>query len=291
MDYLKFKQILNKHIFKEERIELLRKIADYPERFIGLFRPSKPGTKILQNLLQSHEIRFGKALEEVIEEILKELGYEILDKNLTTADNQQLHIDQFFMDKHGNIYFIEQKIRDDHDSSKKRGQIENFTKKLEEIYKRYKNNNISAIMYFIDPDFKKNKNFYEEKLKKLSDVYKYKVKTYLFYGEELFKFLNAEQCWKNLLDWLKQWKEELPEIPEIDFDKEPKESFYEIRELELRYWKKLLQNDKLWEEGIMQAIFRNGETLKLLYNYFNNDESKKELAKMIGKILNKYYNK
>ena len=53
--------------------ELLKKVADRPERFIGLFRPSKPGTKILQHLLHSHEIRFGDALEELIEEILKDL--------------------------------------------------------------------------------------------------------------------------------------------------------------------------------------------------------------------------
>jgi len=286
MDYSKFKQILNKHIFEEEKIELLKKIADYPERFIGLFRPSKPGTKILQNLLQSHEIRFGNALEEVIEEILKDLGYIILPKSITTADGKELSIDQFFKDKNGNIYFIEQKVRDDHDSSKKEGQIQNFEKKLEEIYKRYSNNNITGIMYFIDPDFMKNRNFYEKKLRELSNSYK--VNTYLFYGKELFEFLNAGQYWEDLLNWLKQWKEELPEIPEIDFDKEPEKSFKEIKELETKYWKKLLQNDKLWEEGIMQTIFRNGKTLKLLSDYFN-EKSNKELAKMIDEKLNKYY--
>lgn len=47
MNYDKFCAILNKHIFEEEKKELLRKLADNPERFVGLFRPTKPGAKVL----------------------------------------------------------------------------------------------------------------------------------------------------------------------------------------------------------------------------------------------------
>lgn len=82
MNYEDFCRILNKHIFEGEKKELLRRIADNPERFIGLFRPTKPGAKILQHLLQSHEIRMGDALEEIIEEILRSLGFKILSKNI-----------------------------------------------------------------------------------------------------------------------------------------------------------------------------------------------------------------
>ncbi|MEM4714473.1 MAG: hypothetical protein QXQ79_02965 [Candidatus Nanoarchaeia archaeon] len=60
----------------------------------------------------------------------------------------------------------------------------------------------------------------------------------------------------------------MPEIPEIDFDKTPKESFEEIKELPIRHWRKLLENEKLWTEGIIKAIFRNGKTLGLISNYF-----------------------
>lgn len=65
MDYSKFTEILNKHIFEGEKKDLLKKIAENPERFIGLFRPTKPHAKILQHLLQSHEIRMGDAEQEV----------------------------------------------------------------------------------------------------------------------------------------------------------------------------------------------------------------------------------
>lgn len=61
---------MNVRIFEHGQRDLLEKIAESPERFIGLFSPSKPETKILQNLLQSHEIRFGRALEQFIEDLV-----------------------------------------------------------------------------------------------------------------------------------------------------------------------------------------------------------------------------
>ena len=287
MNYSKFCAILNKHIFEGEKMELLKKLADSPERFIGLFRPSKPGTKILQHLLQSHEIRFGDALEELIEEILKDLGYSILPKSITTANGEQLSLDQFFTDGES-YYFIEQKIRDDHDSTKKRGQIENFEAKLEELFKIY-GNKLIGIMYFVDPDLVKNKNFYISELNRLNKYYK--VPLYLFYGKELFEFLKSPKYWKSLLNWLNKWKKSLPEIPEIDLDTNPQESFEEIKDLEIRYWRKLLENEKLWEEGIIKAIFRTGQTLNLILNYFTNQELApyQKISTLLKDRLEKYY--
>ncbi|GAH88919.1 unnamed protein product, partial [marine sediment metagenome] len=117
MNYEEFCEILNKHIFEGEKRDLLKKLADRPERFMGLFRPTKPGTKILQHLLQSHEIRFGDSMEELIDVVLGDLGYSILPKAIQNSDGERLSIDQYFTAD--NIhYFIEQKVRDDHDSTK-----------------------------------------------------------------------------------------------------------------------------------------------------------------------------
>ncbi len=82
MRYKKFKGILNETIFEKSKARLIEKIAQSPNRYIGLFRPTRPKAKILQNLLQSHEIRFGDAFEIIIEAYLREFGYEILEKNL-----------------------------------------------------------------------------------------------------------------------------------------------------------------------------------------------------------------
>lgn len=287
MNYQLFCQILNKHIFEGEKIELLRRISESPERFIGLFRPTKPGAKILQNLLQSHEIRMGGALEEIIEQILKDIGFKILPKNIKNTKGEQLSIDQYFTDGK-NYYFIEQKVRDDHDSTKKRGQISNFEEKLE-ILRSTHGSNLVGIMYFIDPDLSKNKNYYDEELRKLKEFYGVELK--LFYGKELFDYLRISNIWNDILSWLKQWKESLPELPEINFDSNPERSFEEIKNLELRFWRKILENDKLWEEGIIKAIFRQGITLRFLLEYFNNKKSHPytQLAEMLSEKIKKYY--
>jgi len=287
MNYQKFCDILNKHIFEREKEEILRKIANNPERFIGLFRPTKPSLKILQHLLQSHEIRMGDAFEEIIEEFLKNLDYRVLPKDLEIEKGKYLSLDQYFMVSK-KYYFIEQKVRDDHDSSKKRGQISNFEAKIEFLYKKHKSKLI-GIMYFIDPDLSKNKNYYIDELDRLKNFYGIELK--LFYGKEFFEYIGSPQIWDTILEWLKKWKEGLSELPEINFDLTPQKSLHEIKNLEIRSWKKILANEKLWDEGIIQAIFKEGKTLKLLLNFFQKQSPKpyKNLVDMLTEKLKKYY--
>jgi len=99
MEFEKFKGIFNETIFEKSKIALVEKIAKYPSRYIGLFRPTKPKAKILQNLLQSHEIRFGDAFETLIEEYLRELGFKILDKKFSADNGDKLNVDQCFSKK------------------------------------------------------------------------------------------------------------------------------------------------------------------------------------------------
>ena len=287
MNYEKFSIILNKHIFKGEKKELLQRIADYPERFVGLFRPTKPGTKVLQYLLQSHEIRMGDALEEIIEEILKTLGFKVLSKSMVNENGESLSLDQYFTDGQVN-YFIEQKVRDDHDSSKKRGQISNFETKLEILHKKH-GTALFGCMYFIDPGLSKNKNYYLQELGKLEEFYG--VKLMLFYGKELFEYLRHPEIWDNILLWMKQWKDGLHELPEINFDTKSQENLEEIKDLELRNWRKILENETLWEEGIIKAISRQGTILQLLLDFFKKQNSTpyNQLANLLTERLRKYY--
>lgn len=290
MEYEKFRKILNKHIFESEKKELLRKIADKPERFIGLFRPTKPKAKILQHILQSHEIRFGDAVEEIISELLTEWGYEVLPKIIIPDPSNPkkiLNIDQYF--KKANVYyFIEQKIRDDHDSTKKRGQINNFETKLEFLYRKH-GSTLKGIMYFIDPDLIKNKNYYVEQLNRMAKIYG--VELTLLYGKEFFEYFGRSEFWSILIEWLSKWKEELPDLPEINLDKEWKKSFEEIKTLEIRFWRKILENEKLWDEGIIKAIFPEGRTLKLLLEFFSSrmETPYKSLADLLNQKLIKYF--
>ncbi len=76
MQYKKFCSILNSNIFEKSKSKLLTAISERPERYIGLFRATKPKTKIIQNLLQSQEIKFGDSFEEIIREYILEMGYK-----------------------------------------------------------------------------------------------------------------------------------------------------------------------------------------------------------------------
>lgn len=282
MKYIKFKSIFNEIIFEKSKVDLITKVAKYPQRYIGLFRPIKPKAKLLQNLLQSHEIRFGDAFEKLIEQYLKELGYEILDKSFNYRNGNKLNVDQFF--KNDDFYFfVEQKVRDDHDSTKKRGQISNFEKKLETIISIYGDYNLKGFFYFIDPDLEKNKNFYKDELEKMS--VDYGVELYICYGKEFFTLIDESNTWNEIIQYLKRWRNELPDTPEINFDKEPEHSFEEIKDLSPSIYRKLFDNEELYKE-IVLTIFPEKKTLILLKEYFESKD-KKIYKTLIEKLKNK----
>jgi Holliday junction resolvase-like predicted endonuclease len=266
MEYNQFKQIFNETIFEKSKADLLEKIASSPSRYIGLFRPTKPKAKILQNLLQSHEIRFGDAFEHAIEKYLEIKGCEILPKRFTNRDGDVLNIDQCFR-KGGKIYFIEQKVRDDHDSTKKRGQILNFEKKLDIMLQNYSEEELIGIFYFIDPDLVKNKNFYVAELSKMTRDYN--VETKIFYGKSLFDYLGYTDIWNEVLAYLVDWKKEIPDLPEINFDLDAQHTFEEIKDLKPLVFRKLLANDEIFKEIIL-TLFPEKTTLKLLHKYYSS---------------------
>jgi len=283
MDFKQFKSILNKEIFEESKAKLIENIAKSPSRYIGLFRPTKPKAKILQNLLQSHEIRFGDAFEIMIEEYLKIFNFTILEKKFSTEDDDELNIDQCFK-KDGKIYFVEQKVRDDHDSTKKRGQIQNFEKKLNEMINKHGEKNLIGIFYFIDPDLKKNKNYYDAELKRMSKAYG--VTLQLFYGEELFTFLGHSEIWQEILKYLKEWKKEIPELPETNFDLNAESSFEEIKDLNPVWFRNIFENDEIFND-IVLTIFPQKKTLKLLLEHFKSKSTEKTIYKTLTELLKK----
>lgn len=97
LEYEKFKEILNKKLFEDSYSDLLRKIAENPDRYIGIFRPTKPKTKLIQNITQSHEIRFGDALESLFEKYFEKQGFTILPKRFRNKEDKEYSIDQLFI--------------------------------------------------------------------------------------------------------------------------------------------------------------------------------------------------
>lgn len=285
LDYKNFKNAFDQIIFEKSKADILQKISVQPARYIGLFRPTKPIAKLLQNLLQSHEIRFGNAFEAIIEMYFQIQQYVILPKNYIDMNGNNLSIDHC-LSKNDKLIFIEQKVRDDHDSTKKRGQIENFEKKLFTIISQYPKQKITGIFYFIDPELFKNAKFYSNELNKIGKDYK--VELHLFYGKQLFDYFDLPEIWDEILKYLELWKKELPDLPEINFDKNAEETYEEIKNLKPIVYRKLLKDDVIFKEIIL-TLFPEGKTLQLLKLDFENREQEiyKTLAKVIDKKLDK----
>ena len=285
--YDEFRNLLNKRLFDGSRVALILRVAMCPDRFIGLFRPTKPTTKLIQNLTQSHEIKFGDALEEIFTKYFKKLGFELLSKRITnTTNGNVLNVDQLFVGD-DTIYMIEQKVRDDHDSTKKRGQFQNFENKYFEVQKNYPNKTVVPIMWFIDDSLVKNKNYYLSEIHRMNNDYECNAK--LCYGEELFSrsIINnlSDLIWNETLSHLKEWKRELPDMPELNFDNDASVVFEEIKDIPPSVFRRLFANEEI-KTQILPIIFPNGTTLHMLSEYL--DSKIQPVYKKLSRQINDY---
>jgi len=265
----RFFELFNNIVFWSDKSDLIEKIAKYPWRYVWLFRPTKPKTKIFQNLSQSHEIRFWDALEEVIEEIAQNKWYTILGKHNISYNWETIDIDQLFCSKDwSTIYMVEQKVRDDHDSTKKRWQIDNFEKKLNYIIDTYghKYKKIFCIMYFIDPSLDKNKKFYEEEIGRMKNIYWNNL--LLLYWQDFFDLIFGDGAWKELENLLKERKNSLQDFPIVDYEDNPEESLWILVNIDFSVMRKFIMNDDLRDEWIVKVLFKNWNVLKELSNYY-----------------------
>lgn len=260
--YDEFCALLSKHIQegKDFYLDLLETVIDNPTRYCGLFRLSNAKTKLIQNVTQSKEIKFGDIIEELTTEYLERLGYKNFNKYLGADENGDvLNVDQYFSD--GNtIYMVEMKIRDDHDSTKKRGQYSNFQKKIKLIKQRNPQAHIDASMWFVDDGLIKNKNYYKEEMAKENFT---NCTLHLYYGGDFFSCLNGgKEAWKELVEILTQYrmKNANNEVDIPDFASS-NEIYNALLELPSKYWKKLLSSDAKYQL-LRKELFSGGYNLE-----------------------------
>lgn len=65
-EYSEFKETLDNIVSVETKSKLLISIAENPDRYIGDFRLTSPKMKLLQNITQSNEIKFGDFMEKIV---------------------------------------------------------------------------------------------------------------------------------------------------------------------------------------------------------------------------------
>tara|TARA_B100000401_G_scaffold249450_1_gene169381 strand:- start:234 stop:1094 length:861 start_codon:yes stop_codon:yes gene_type:complete len=276
MEYNQFVEVFERRIFANSYSKLLTSLAKNPDRFVGIFRSSKPLHKLSQNLSQSREIKFGDAFEEVIELYLSNNGFSIKEKNLTHNGNS-LRVDQYF-ERDNHVYFAEQKVRDDHDSTKKTGQMDNFLEKERVITHENPGKSCKGFFYFIDPSLKKNRNYYYNRLKEESII-----ASELSYGSEFFDSIEMTNEWNEIITHLTIWRDNLPDMLNLNFDTF-EGAFDEVKELQPSIWKKLFTHTKIIEE-IFPIIFPNGTLLNNIYRDKINVSSWIEVSQTIKNYL------
>lgn len=282
-----FKETLEKYIKTGDEFyfSLLKNIIDNPNRYCGIYRLSNFKSKIIQNITQSKEIKFGDFVEELMTKYIEKIGYTNLSKNLIKDEDENkskesLELDQYFTDGK-EIYITEMKIRDDHDSTKKRGQYENFQEKIKLIIKKHPDKKIKASMWFIDSSLKKNKKYYLEKMSKECFP---NCELNLFYGGEFFKSLGREDVWDEFNALLEKYiiEHEYDDIEVPDFGNSL-QMLKLLKSLDKKHLKKLTSQSPVYER-LRNQLFSNGENLKKLEEYMeemhiSNDEYEKGKGK------------
>ena len=230
-NYNDFAKELSDKIKSDENFyyELLITVIKSPQRYTGIFRVSNANTKLLQNVTQSREIKFGDFMEELITWYINAMGYENIDKNMSSA----LLADQLFR-REGVIYLIEQKIRDDHDSTKKKGKS------------KYHDCIINAVMWFIDDGLKKNRNYYREQAALDSET-AHEINIHIMYGGELFtEIFDRPDVWEEICEHLTRNKlersKEKLDIPDFDTSKEMLEALRRLKREKPSLYEKLLHS-------------------------------------------------
>ena len=256
MEYSKYKEILDVHLIIDDTttfVESLIDTKDAANRLMTEFKITPLENRIMSKYLTSIQIKLGDALEDVFKEYLKEKGAIFLPRNFVTNKD----CDQIF-EYNGTTFLIEQKIRDDHDSSKKEGQITNYNVKKQVIAEKV--HNYAACCWFIDPNFEKNKKYYSSVLNSNE----------LYYGKEIENFLNKIVFHDNRCDGFFDEFTNYIQKYSNDF------SIYDLTNLTIDYHNfsvsqlYYLLRSKTYISKVAKIFFNNNIPFSEIYDYVNS---------------------
>ena len=256
---------------KKEIIKLsITALSKKPERIVGFLRFQGVKQKLIQFLTQSLEIKTGDMLEEFFTYLF---GYQYtnLPKYI-----RGFKCDQLFKKEENDtqtIYLIEQKIRDDHDSSKKDGQVANFENKINVIHSEYPNAHVVAYEWFIDDSFKKYPGYYKDKLDNFLAGKNGWLSGDVCYGGNLIDILCGDGSWQQFVESYNAVKMNYVSdigtiIRDYDFDVDPDNVVFDYLKIKRDKSFKVFFDESYSE--VRQALFPQGLLEKRLFNYFSN---------------------
>lgn len=245
MNYKEFKKIGNKWINSKIIDEyILKKITENHEVLTSDFNILNPRENMLKSLNQSLEIKMGYILEDVMISLFKESKFKIYESKLITDFNEKLNVDAVIGNKNL-IYVIEFKKRDNHDSTKYRGQLDNLIKKTKEINFKYKNKKIISIIAFFDETYgRKNYNAYFKRW--VENPYNKNNQLRIMYQKEVFDYFFNKSSNKIYNQFLSNMKKFINEEIKIKFEMRDSFNFNEIKlELQQKLLKSKLNNAEI----------------------------------------------
>ena len=199
MDNTNYLRIFDKHLSEDPNIFWLNVLNnDGLCRIVTDYQIFSPKEKMQQYYLTSMGIKLGQALEELFSVLLIEAGADFSINRREAVEGYDC--DQIFR-FNNKIVLIEQKIRDDHDSAKKRGQVDNYKHKKEELFSNEEE--VYSCMWFIDPLFYKNKKYYVEELGAEEVLYGNEIERFL---AEVFEDERCKGISNKLISLLREYR-------------------------------------------------------------------------------------
>lgn len=253
MEYSKYKEIFDQYFVLSDVTSFVKGLVKDNTSFKRLTTPFniKPFIDRLQShYLISINIKFGDALEAIVKQYLIEKGVSFLDRNFVP----QHDCDQIFQ-FNNKIFLIEQKIRDDHDSSKKRGQVNNYLTKKQVI--KEKSQECICCSWFIDPDFTKNKNYYLTEIP--SDELYYGKEIEYFFKEKVFHDNKCDGFFQELLNNIIKYKNSFSPFQTTSL-------YIDYRDFSITELFRLLQS-KSYHQEIAQVFFNGHIPFKEISQY------------------------
>ena len=81
----------------------------------------------------------------------------------------------------------------------------------------------------------------------------------------MFNQLGLSHIWPDIMNNLQKWRQDMPDLPNVNFDTNPEESVEEINDLPFHIFRKLFDDKRILSQILPVLLPAGGATLRLLF--------------------------
>lgn len=211
--------------------------------------------------LQQEQIAFGRDTEAALSSVFSAIpNVEILETKVVYEkyDRKKSAIIDHVLDIGKTILVLEQKLKDNHDSTKNTGQFDDLIEKMEGIKREHPDKTVIPVMYFLT-DIQKGA---KKKFTTMLSAYGGRV----CYGKELFDiFFNeySNDAWASLSEKIYALQRKTPEMLDYDTDEIIDEFTQMINSnVRVRNRVKKIISDPIMLKDVFPVISKKGRFIK-----------------------------